>query len=180
MTNETLRDIDYLAQKCIDKYNIKIPINDIDDVVSSLGGRIEDMLIENLSDGYLQKIGSEHFVIFASPYRDKINRRFHIAQELGHLFMHMGFKTNEELWESQKSGVWYSDSVECEEEATEFASALLMPKNVYNEILKRYTVGNEVKTAKIADYFGVSVSLASARGKALGYLHDTGINERKN
>ena len=36
--------------------------------------------------------------------------------------------------------------------------------------MNQYTSGNKVETYKIADYFGVSVSLASNRGKFLGYL----------
>lgn len=36
--------------------------------------------------------------------------------------------------------------------------------------MEQYTVGNKVRTDEIANYFGVSVSAASNRGKFLGYL----------
>ena len=45
-----------------------------------------------------------------------------------------------------------------------------MPRKVYKKVMDQYTVGNEVETDKVADYFGVSVSGASSRGKSLGYL----------
>lgn len=45
-----------------------------------------------------------------------------------------------------------------------------MPKERYKEIMDRYTIGTSVETRKIAEYFGVSVSAASNRGKFLGYL----------
>ena len=45
-----------------------------------------------------------------------------------------------------------------------------MPKDEYKKIMDYNTCGNMVQTSKIADYFGVSVSAASNRGKFLGYL----------
>ena len=51
-----------------------------------------------------------------------------------------------------------------------FAGALLMPKNEYKKIMNHCTTRNKVDTRKIAEYFGVSVSMASNRGKNLGYL----------
>lgn len=45
-----------------------------------------------------------------------------------------------------------------------------MPQKVYKEIMDQYTLGDKVETAKIASYFGVSISEASQRGKFLGYF----------
>ena len=46
----------------------------------------------------------------------------------------------------------------------------MMPRDRYKEIMDRYTKGNIVETGKVAEFFGVSVSAASNRGKFLGYL----------
>ena len=66
---------------------------------------------------------------------------------------------------------YYESKYPLEEyQANDFAEALLMPKDVYKKVLDQYTVGNKVQTAKIAEYFGVSVSTAYSRGKSLGFL----------
>lgn len=171
MNDELRRLINNLTQDIIEVYQISIPINDIDDVVERLGGHIEERAyIDNLSDGSIGWRENE-FIIYVSPYQSSERRKFTIAHELGHLFLHMGYIINPDMWARQKNVVYYrsGDSL-VEYQANEFAAALLMPQKQYGEVMDRYTVGNRVDTAKIADYFGVSVSAASNRGKFLGYL----------
>lgn len=45
-----------------------------------------------------------------------------------------------------------------------------MPRDMYKNVMDQYTTGNIVETGKVAEFFGVSVSAASNRGKFLGYL----------
>lgn len=83
----------------------------------------------------------------------------------------MGYLINEGLWNRQDNNVYYRlRSFEKEYQANEFAMALLMPKAEYYKIMEEYTTGNYVDTSKIAEYFNVSVDIASNRGKFLGYL----------
>lgn len=171
MDNELRMLINNLTQDIIDLYNIQIPIQNINDVVSALGGRVEESTdIENMSDGSIRKL-DDGFVIYVSPFQGSERRKFTIAHELGHLFLHMGYKINSELWNKQENATYYrtGDSL-MEYQANEFAAALLMPKKTYKKIMDQYTTGNKVETDKIAGYFGVSVSAASNRGKFLGYL----------
>lgn len=172
MDSELRMLINNLTQDIIDAYHIQIPILDIDYVVTQqLGGRIEESPnIENMSDGSVRKEGNG-FVIYVSPYQTTERRTFTIAHELGHLFLHMGYVINQELWERPASETYYrfGDSLK-EYQANEFAAAFLMPKKKYKEIMDQFTQGNIVETGKVADYFRVSVSAASTRGKFLGYL----------
>lgn len=171
MDNELRMLINNLTQDIINVYEIQIPIIDIDDVVYKLNGRVEeDFFLENMSDGSVRRQG-DGFVIYVSPFQSEERRKFTIAHELGHLFLHMGYKINEELWNRQEKATYYraGDSL-VEYQANEFAAALLMPRNKYKEIMDKNTVGNMVETVGIANYFGVSVSAASNRGKFLGYL----------
>ena len=171
MNNELRMLINNLTQDIIDLYDIQIPIQDINSVVEKLGGRIEESFnIDNMSDGSIRK-QDDGFIIFVLPFQSVERRRFTIAHELGHLFLHMGYKINSDLWEHQENATYYraGDSLE-EYQANEFAAAFLMPKKKYKEIMDKNTVGNMVETGKIASYFGVSVSAASNRGKFLGYL----------
>ena len=111
------------------------------------------------------------FRIIVSPYQDEKRERFTIAHELGHLFLHMGYRTNKELWARQENNIYHRiGSSEKEYQANEFAAAFLMPASEYLTVLKRIADGNVVDTSKIAEYFNVSVEAASNRGKFLGYL----------
>ena len=171
MNNELRMLLNNLTQDIIDLYNIQIPIQNINDVVTTLGGCVEESVdIVNMSDGSIRK-QDDGFIIYVSPFQSLERKKFTIAHELGHLFLHMGYRINVELWNKQKNLTYYrsGDSL-MEYQANEFAAALLMPKKVYKRIMDQYTVGREVETDKVADYFGVSVSAASNRGKFLGYL----------
>ena len=172
MDGNTRAIINELTQDIINVYNISIPIGDIDDLVRELGGEIKEE--ENFCDGGIQKNG-DGFIIFLSPFQDEKRRRFTIAHELGHLFLHMGYRINPKLWEAQPEHSQYyrnvSDRSEREYQANEFAAALLMPKYEYLKIMKNNIEdGNLVNTQSIANYFNVSVEAASNRGKFLGVL----------
>lgn len=171
MNNELRMLINNLTQDIIDLYNIQIPIENINNVVTALGGRVEETMdIDTMSDGSIRK-QDDGFIIYISPFQSSERKKFTIAHELGHLFLHMGYKISSELWDKQKNATYYrsGDSL-MEYQANEFAAALLMPKEIYKKIMDQYTIENKVETDKVADYFGVSVSAASNRGKFLGYL----------
>lgn len=165
----TIRDIiNSLTDDIIKIFKINIPIGDIEQLVKDLGGTI---VIDNFClNGELVKNG-DGFKIILSPFQDEKRKRFTVAHELGHLFLHMGYLINEDLWNRQDNNVYYRlGSSEKEYQADEFAAALLMPKAEYYKIMEEYTTGNYVDTLKIAEYFNVSVDAASNRGKFLGYL----------
>lgn len=171
MNNELRMLINNLTQDIIDLYNIQIPIKNINDVVTTLGGRVEETMdIDTMSDGSIRK-QDDGFIIYISPFQSSERKKFTIAHELGHLFLHMGYRISSELWNKQKNATYYrsGDSL-MEYQANEFAAALLMSKETYKKIMDQYTIENKVETDKVADYFGVSVSAASNRGKFLGYL----------
>lgn len=169
MDNATRTMINSLTQDILDSFKIKIPIQDIDKLVVSLGGSVQKDY--SFTDGAVVKEG-DSFRILVSPFQDEKRRRFTIAHELGHLFLHMGYLTNEELWKRQDDNIYHRlGSSEKEYQANEFAAAFLMPKKEYLKKMNEYLIGNnKVNTSKIAEYFNVSVEAASNRGKFLGYL----------
>ncbi len=153
-------------------YSINIPITNIDQVVETIGGKvIEDPSIDGFSDGRIRKTDENSFEIAVSPFQNEERKNFTIAHELGHLFLHMGFKTNSDRWNSQNGIAYYrSGNSELEYQSNEFAAAFLMPQNDYKQIMEKYTCGNLVNTLEIAKYFHVSIDAAANRGKWLGYL----------
>ena len=168
MDNSTRRMINSLAEDVLSAYNISVPIGNIDEIVEKLGGTIQKEAF--FSDGAVEKEGN-WLKIIESPFQDEKRERFTIAHELGHLFLHMGYRTNNELWEKQENNIyhWIGNS-EKEYQANEFAAAFLMPATEYLSVLNKVAEGNMVDTSKIAEYFNVSIEAAANRGKFLGYL----------
>ena len=164
--------INAMANEVIKIYGIQIPIVNLDEVVRIMGGDVvEDSSMSGFSDGKIRKTGSERFVIEVSPFQTEERRNFTIAHELGHLFLHMGFMTNEQRWESQDDVRYYRNgNSEAEYQSNEFAAALLMPKMEYKRVMDAHTDGDLVNTSEVAKYFHVSVDAAANRGKWLGYL----------
>ena len=170
MDRATRNMINSLTEAIICLFNIEIPIQDIEEFVRSLGGTIQTDI--KYSDGAIEKDGNNLFKIIVSPFQDEKRRRFTIAHELGHLFLHMGYLINQEVWNRQDKNIYHRvGSSEKEYQANEFAAAFLMPKAEYLKIMNENVIEkNEVDTSKIAEYFNVSVEAASNRGKFLGYL----------
>ncbi len=168
MDNSTRMMINSLTQDILVSFDIQVPIQNIDELVASLGGSVQTDY--SFTDGAVEKEG-ESFRILVSPFQEEKRRRFTIAHELGHLFLHMGYLTNAELWAQQDTNIYHRlGSSEKEYQANEFAAAFLMPQKEYLRIMNENIIGNKVNTSKIAEYFNVSVEAASNRGKFLGYL----------
>lgn len=170
--NSMLRDkINELASTVLRCYEITPPITDIAKEVEKLGGEIkEDCSLGVFSDGKIEKQG-DSFSISVPTSQSSARKNFTIAHELGHLFLHMGYKIDKELWESPENKVYNrSGDSEFELQANEFAAAFLMPKELYKKVMDENTVGNTVYIAKVAKFFNVSIDAASYRGKWLGYL----------
>ena len=163
--------INELTEAVIEHYGIQIPVQNMVEVVSRIGGRISfGNRISTLGDGCIRKEG-DSFVIMIDPSQPENRINFTIAHELGHLFLHMGYAIDRNLWQSQDTDPYYRyGNTAMEYEANEFAAALLMPKREYKNIIDMYTTGDIVDTAKVAEYFNVSVGAAANRGKWLGYL----------
>lgn len=171
--------INSLTSDIIKMFNINIPIRDMTQLVEDLGGAIE---VGKFSLGGNIKKDENGFKITLSSFQDEKRKRFIIAHELGHLFLHMGYLTNKDLWNKQNNNVYYrTENHDKEYQANEFAMSLLMPKLEYFEIMKKYTKGNYTDILKIAEYFNVSVDMVFNRGKflELGKILFTNIKDAK-
>ena len=171
--NDGIRElVDELANAVRYLYRIPVPICDIDHVVETIGGKVvEDASLDGYSDGRIRKIGVNSFVISVSPFQSKERRNFVIAHELGHLFLHMGFKTNSTRWKAQNdTACYHNENLKVEYQANEFAAAFLMPQQDYELVLRQNMKQNMVDTSTIAEYFCVTIETAAIRGRRLGYL----------
>ncbi len=171
--NDLLRTkINELAKDILTVYEINTPIDDIESVVKKIGGRIgESNQLGFLTDGTIEKEADSFSIIIPASQASSVRRNFTVAHELGHLFLHMGYQIDEELWENSDNVVFNRrGNSERELEANEFAAAFLMPAEEYIRVADKFSEGNTVFIKKVAEYFNVSVEAASYRGKWLGYL----------
>lgn len=176
--------IDGLVEEIISEYKISIPIEDMSKVVNRIGGRVEYINnVNRLINGTIRK-EKDSFVIYVELYKNRQQQNFSIAHDLGHVFIHMGYKIDNKLWDKYKDGEYFAptfwDQVNT---VNKFAYSLLMPRKHYKEYIKSYIeccdmsgypeiYNAHLNIESVAVHFGVSISAAHERGKLLGFLKD--------
>jgi Zn-dependent peptidase ImmA (M78 family) len=174
--NQMLRfKINSLAEDILKINNTIIPIKNMKEVVELLGGKVSEKEdLRSSSTGNIKKGNGNdiYFEILISKEQPSNKKNFTIAYQLGHLFLHMGYCINEDLWESFNNGQMLNvqDNPEAIKQANEFALAFLMPSMFYIDIFNKYSKNNRVSIDKVAEYFNVSIDTAFSRGQSLGYV----------
>lgn len=166
--------IDEIADKVRRIYHISAPIRDMSKIVEKMGGivKYDDINLSELSDAYVKKVSSDCFEIYVSSKSSPERRNFAIACAIGHLFLHMGYKTDRKLWNSIKEETICDrfGQSDAEYQANEFAAAFLMPEKLFADVLRQNLNDDTVNMESVAKYFCASVGEAVARGRDLGYL----------
>lgn len=176
--------IDELVEEIISEYKISIPIEDMSKVVNRIGGKVEYINnVNHLINGTIRK-EKDSFVIYVDSYKNCQQQNFSIAHDLGHVFIHMGYKIDSKLWDKHKDGEYFAPTLwDQVNTANKFAYSLLMPRKYYKEYIKSYIECREMSghpeiynthlnVESVAVHFGVSISAAHERGKLLGFLED--------
>lgn len=176
MRYDEIRKIEELSEYILDKYDVKVPITNIEKLVEKMGGTV---VYENLKwdHNHIIKTGNESFIIKINNYyfpkngkiSDKALKRI-IANELGHLFLYMGYKVNDKLWKTisiaENHVLDYNQNVDIQV----FGNSLLMPRNEYDKAIDKYSVNHTIDTGIIADYFQVTLGDAIERGRTIGWF----------
>ena len=115
------------------------------------------------------------FIIWIDHMCAATRRRFSTAHEIGHLLIHMGYKTNLEKWGMLKKGDGFhrlpQNYSPTELEANEFAASFLMPEDLFRQVADEESNEQFYFTNTIAERFGVSKDAVSYRGRVLGLWH---------
>jgi Zn-dependent peptidase ImmA (M78 family) len=172
MTIQRRRAIYTIAEKIRSFLELQTPANLYFAIREILQGEyIEGQLDDDIS-GKIEKNG-ETFRITLNSTDSERRKRFTLAHELGHLFLHMGYMLDMEKWktidayiDSPYYRVGYSEE---EYEANQFAGALLMPEDEYRNYVNTHVNKNRtVDISLIGSYFNVSDEAALTRGRWLG------------
>lgn len=179
MNNCTLRWIEELTENILYEYDIKIPIVNIEALVEKLGGNV---VYDNLKFDYscIEKIDDKSFLIkintndyfFTKHYEDENYIKRIIADELGYLFLYMGYKINNELWKSISIKKEYHTHLLELDNVSIFKDSLFMPRNDFVRIIEKYkTKDNNIDPQDVADYFNVGCRDVIDRGRVLGFFY---------
>lgn len=178
MRYDEIRKIEELSEYVSDKYNVKVPIANIEKLVEKMGGTV---VFENLKydHNHIIKTGNESFIIKINNFyfpkdrkiSDKALKRI-IADELGYLFLYMGYQTNNELWKSISIKKEYHTHLLELDNVSIFKDSLFMPRNDFTKIIEKYkTKDNTIDPQKIADYFNIGYGDVINRGRVLGFFN---------
>lgn len=171
MTQKTRIQIAKAANIIIKEFDIDIPITNIDAIVVQLNGRIIEVSDQFVDDSIAKSETEDaDFVITISSNLIPERRNFSIAQKLGTLFLHMGYMSDWEVWDSLDYKSYNTSTVDSAFEAHQFASHFLMPKLHFLDIVGAYAVDDIVDTKRVGNYFGVTDTVVINHGKWIGGL----------
>lgn len=176
MNNWTLREIEDLTENILYEYDVTIPIVNIEELVEKLGGNV---VYDNLKFDFscIEKTDNNSFLIKINTNDDYFKKYYEtenyikriIADELGNLFIYMGYQLDNELWKSFSTKKEYHMGYGRRQN---FHYSLLMPKNIFTQIIKKYEDENHmINTQDVADYFNVWRADVINRGEMLGFFH---------
>lgn len=138
------------------------PIQEInfENVVRAFGGKIEDGVNPTTGDSIVVR-GKFDFSITLDASATAERKRFTMAHELGHYFLHS--KQGSNPLKAYRLGTTLA-----EQEANFFAANLLMPENEFRkQWASRSTLIESSRIAEVAKVFHVSASAAAARAEYL-------------
>lgn len=179
MNNCTLRWIEELTENILYEYDITIPIINIEELVEKIGGNV---VYDNLKFDFscIEKTDNNSFLIKINTNDDYFKKYYEtenyikriIADELGYLFLYMGYQTNNELWKSISIKKEYHTHLLELDHVSIFKDSLFMPRNDFTKIIEKYkTKDNTIDPQKIADYFNIGYGDVINRGRVLGFFN---------
>jgi len=168
MVSEKGALINDLAASFRSALNIDQDQFDIEKAVADVGGSVA-YFGDSSGEEEIVKTESGGFVIRIDQNGTPARRRFSIARELGHLFMHMQYGNDE--WSRIEPGRYRRPPGMCtalEEEANEFSAAFLMPAGRFMDVAKETSDEQFFYPEKIAGVFDTYEDAVVFRGKSLG------------
>jgi Zn-dependent peptidase ImmA (M78 family) len=155
------------AERVLDEVGIARPedLELLELIAWERGALVQDRPLHG-AEARLALVGRRALITISAAMADPRRRRFSMAHELGHLEMHrlqssLALCTGEDIddWRGRRA------SAHREQEANEFASALLLPARFLDPLCKHKAPSLEL-VAELADTFEVSLTAT-----ALRYLH---------
>lgn len=111
---------------------------------------------------------THYYQITLNKYHSELRRRFTLAHELAHFYLHKEYLNQHKKIEDNILFRKQLNNNQMEKEANEFAAELLMPKNEFEKEIKN---GNNT-IEKLSFCFQVSYAAVKYRAFKLGYIKE--------
>lgn len=171
-------ELNNLAEDIVKITEVNAPVTDMRVIVEKLGGKIilNDKYLGLPSDNKVRRDGPDSFTIVINPYdnRNDKDRNWVLGRCLGILFLNMGYLINPEFWNKWDTETFYNDSNRIFNQRknainmnNQFALALMFPKTMFTELVKKHTDGNKVDMSAVAKELNCSVTPAISRAEDL-------------
>lgn len=162
------------AKELLQKYGISKPPVDIERLAKREGLRVVEERLESEISGMLYREG-ERATILINKDDAPVRKRFSIAHELGHFFLHTSSSVFVDRRVRFRDSSSSQGTIPEEIEANSFAADLLMPQSwVLREVsrlrLRRFPPTDEQLIEQLADLFQVSKQAIEYRLANLGEL----------
>ncbi len=143
---------------------------DLTNLVEKLEGSLEFQFDLDV-DAKIERI-DKNFKITIKPSNLALRDNFSIAHELGHLFLHMGYLIDNNMWMNSKLRYDRFGYSQEEFEANEFAGNLLMQEHLFiKEFRNNYDSKQQVvNLKKMSKIFNVSPKAIEVRAKNIGLI----------
>ncbi len=161
--------IEEKTETLLRQFNLLSPGFSVNKLAEKLGVQVEGKSMNDDVSGLLVIKNDKAYIIYNSDQSFK-RKRFTIAHELGHFFLHSKSKP---LFVDKSKEVMYRNSdsstgeIMKEREANAFAAALLMPRCLIKEHISNFEDFEVVNS--LAKKFNVSTQAMSFRLSNLGY-----------
>lgn len=173
MINESF--IERKANKLLHKSGINTPFVPVENITKSLGFQLKLEAFEDEFSGCIIR-KNKQVIIGVNLTHSENRRRFTIAHEIGHYFLHEGkdtWDTNQSFKVNMRGSQTKNDPQELE--ANFFAASLLMPANFLAADLEgqRLDIVNDRTLDQLAKRYKVSTQALIRRLAYLGHLPAT-------
>ncbi len=168
------REISALAEVVRQSLELAVPV-DVFEAVSRLGGTITELdSVPAGPEATIRRTG-ERFQIAIRHHPLPTRKRFTVAHELGHLFLHMGYLVNPDAWghsSEYRDSVYHRFGYNVEEaEANLFAASFLMPEDEFRSVVQELSQRGKIQVRDLAQRFRTSAAAALKRGEELGLFN---------
>lgn len=171
MNSKKSHEISALAELVRQSLDLKVPV-DVVQAVELLGGTLKEIdSLANEPEATIRRTG-ERFEIIIKKNCLATRKRFSLAHELGHLFLHMGYLLDPDAWghsSEYRDSVYHRFGYGIEEaEANLFAAAFLMPEKEFRSVVNELGNADKLPIRDLAQHFKTSAAAVLKRGEELG------------
>ena len=166
-SRKKLKLIEELAGLIRDSLGVHCSVVDMENVLQQTGAEVEfDVYLSDIDPTIIEKRENQLKITVAASASSEVIRG-KLAKAFGFAVLSKGFYVDDELWGKGHNQIYVPTPAE-DVDAALFAGAFLMPECAFYQKAEEFREGSLYQTYLISRYFGVTNTMGSERGIALG------------